>query len=147
MPTSGSGARHVKELALFLSVYRDAGPAILWPEHDHPSSHPEATAADLAVLEAELSTALGTSVRITHDAPDAPRQTRQGPDSTHTLVQQLSGGGDWTLHPGTGNDTPTAPFHCRLRAGELLYVPPGRAWTADLSASARYLLIHIEPAA
>ncbi|MFE2551955.1 hypothetical protein ACFXGI_25875 [Streptomyces sp. NPDC059355] len=147
MQTSDSGARHLGELALFLSVHRGGGPGILWPDHDHPGCRVKATEADLAVLRAELSAVLGAAVRVSRGAPDAPRQVRGGPDPARTLVRQVSGGGGWTLGPGAEDVRAEPPFHCRLRAGELLYVPPGRAWTAELSASARYLLIRIEPAA
>ncbi|MER6781112.1 MULTISPECIES: hypothetical protein [unclassified Streptomyces] len=146
MRTSDGGARHLGELALFLSVHRGGGPGILWPDHDHPGCRANATEADLALLRTELSALLGAAVRVSPGAPDAPRQVRGAPVSARTLVRQVSGGGGWTLAPGT-EGIRAEPFHCRLRAGELLYVPPGRAWTAELSASARYLLMRIEPAA
>ncbi|MBT2453671.1 hypothetical protein [Streptomyces sp. ISL-86] len=145
MQTSDNGARHLEELALFLSVHWDRGPGILWPDQDHPACRANATEVDLAVLGAELSAVLGAVVRVTRGVPDAPGQVRGGPDSARTLVRQVSRGGGWTLGPGTGS-VPAEPFHCRLRAGELLYVPPGRAWTAELSAAARYLLIRVESA-
>ncbi|WP_405976950.1 hypothetical protein [Streptomyces sp. NBC_00158] len=142
MRTSDSGARHLEELALFLSVHRGTAPGILWADHDHPGCRTHATDADLAALGAGLSALLGAPVRVTRGAPDAPRQVRGGPDAARVLVRQVSGGGSWTLGPGA-ESVPAEPFHCRLRAGELLYAPPGRAWTGELTASGRYLLIRI----
>ncbi|MGW2668080.1 hypothetical protein ACWC5F_08445 [Streptomyces sp. NPDC001272] len=142
MQTSDSGARHLEELALFLSVHRGTAPGILWADHDHPGCRAHASEADLAALGAALSAVLGVPVRVARGAPDAPRQVRGGPDAARVLVRQVSGGGDWTLGPGAGG-VPAEPFHCRLRAGELLYVPPGRPWTGELSPSGQYLLIRI----
>ncbi|MFJ1708955.1 hypothetical protein [Kitasatospora sp. NPDC088346] len=142
---SGDGAApHVRELALFLSVHRDRAPGLLWPEHDHPACRPWATRAVIDLMAGELAGLVGARVSAVSGDGTA-RRARGGPEPAHLLVRQNAGAGSWTLRPGPWGAV-TEPFHCRLRADEVLYVPPGCGWSADLSPGSRYLLIRIEGA-
>ncbi|PBC66212.1 hypothetical protein BX265_8427 [Streptomyces sp. TLI_235] len=144
MRTGDGAGLHVRELALFLSVHRDRAPGLLWSEHDHPACRPWAAQSVIDLMAVELAGLVGARVSAVR-GDGAARRVRGGPDVAHTLVRQNAGGGTWTLMPGPWGAV-TEPFHCRLLADEVLYVPPGCGWSADQSAGARYLLIRIDDA-
>jgi hypothetical protein len=69
----------------------------------------------------------------------------------HVMVHQTAGAGDWQVSAptsavsdasGAGTRAETA-LRCRLRASEVLYVPPQHSWHADLSRTAQYLLTYL----
>lgn len=141
--TTGSAELHHRELALFLSLHRDRAPGILWADHEHPAGRPRADSADLALLSDGLARLVGRPARTARDTDSADR-TRSDPSALHTLVHQTEGGGDWAVSPGPAQ-TASPPLHCRLRAGEVLYIPPRWAWQVELSDTSSYIVTFIEP--
>ncbi|MFJ8390698.1 hypothetical protein ACIQ9Q_40685 [Streptomyces sp. NPDC094438] len=132
-------------MAQFLAVHHGQGPGILWPEHGHPAHDgPDAT----TVLEAETRdlehlTGLPVAVERYQAADEGTRLLSAG-SSEHLLVHQASGAGSWRLRAGAGTAAEQF-FSCRLRSGEMLYIPPDWAWHADLTPSTQLLLTRLGP--
>ncbi|MFD9793372.1 hypothetical protein ACFWXK_20765 [Streptomyces sp. NPDC059070] len=146
---------HVRELLQFLHLYQDQGPGLLWPEHDRPAHDgPDATAAldaEARVL-AEL-TALPVAIE-SHRAAEQGTRPHADASPGHLLVHQETGAGSWRLRtesapPADGDARADGEaeesFRCRLRSNEVLYVPPGWSWQAELTAGAELLLTRLGP--
>ncbi|MEU6312332.1 hypothetical protein [Streptomyces sp. NPDC047014] len=134
---------HVRELAQFLALCRSQGPGILWPEQERAAYAARDAAAALAAEARELArlTGLRTVIERHHADEDGARPLSAGTFG-HLLVHQECGAGTWRLHAGPG---PEESFSCRLRSGEVLYIPPRRSWRADLTPGARLLLTRLGP--
>lgn len=132
---------HHRELALFLSVHADIGPAVLWPEYEHPAYDSAVGGDPDRRLAQALIQLTGVPVR-TLRGEGAASAARYGRMGTPTLAHQISGRGLWVLHPqGSG----AVDFRCRLRAGEVLYIPASHMWsTTELSGHSRFLLTFFE---
>lgn len=146
---SGSVPARVRELARFLQVCRGQGPSLLWPEHERPA--PDAPDA-AAVLDAEartLETLTDLPVTIEcHLAADQGTRPLSTASSGCLLVHQETGAGSWRLlHGAEEQDESGASFNCRLRSGEVLYIPPGWSWQAHLTRNSRLLLTRLGPSA
>ncbi|MEV6581977.1 hypothetical protein AB0M92_27860 [Streptomyces sp. NPDC051582] len=137
---------HVRELAQFLAVCGGQGrPAILWPEQERVAHEGQDAAAALAAEVRELARLTGLQPAVEWHRADTEGTRRLSTGSSvPLLVQQAGGAGTWLLHAGPGGED---PFSCRLRSGEVLYVPPGWSGLADLTPGARLLLIHLGPTA
>ncbi|MGH4033443.1 hypothetical protein ACQB60_31410 [Actinomycetota bacterium Odt1-20B] len=131
--------RHLQELAAFLSVHLGRRPGIMWAEEDHPAYQDTVTAADLDALADGITRLTGHTAQCVR--PDDISRTAEGTACTHTLVHQTAGAGNWQLQA-----TPDAPpaLRCRLLPGEVLYIPPGHTFSAELTARARYLLTYLD---
>ncbi|MGW6412507.1 hypothetical protein ACWF95_35740 [Streptomyces vinaceus] len=134
---------HVRELVQFLALCRSQGPCILWPEQERAARAAQDAAAALTAEARELArlTGLRTVIECHRADRDGARPLSEG-SFGHLLVQQEQGAGTWRLHAGPGAE---ASFSCRLRSGEVLYIPPDRSWRADLTPDARLLLTRLSP--
>ncbi|MFI9269759.1 hypothetical protein ACIGXM_03410 [Kitasatospora sp. NPDC052896] len=133
---------HHRELALFLAVHHDRSPGVFWPEHEHPAYRPAASADQLDLLAVCLGRLTGYAVRTVRGTV-AGDSVRYAPVDSHVMVHQTVGVGEWYVS-GAGPAAPVA-LQCRLRAGEVLYIPPRCAWRADLSPTSRHLLSYLGP--
>lgn len=152
-------ALHLRELGLFLSVHLGRAPGILWPEYDHPAlvegpgaCEPELADSQLGLLTAQLGCLTGLSARtLAVDTADggegAARAVRPGDGGgDHLLVHQIAGAGTWRLsRTRTAAATEPGPtsFACRLRPGEVLYVPAHWSRRAEFTAGARYAVTRL----
>lgn len=163
-PVDEPAALHLRELGLFLSVHLGRAPGILWPEHDHPAlvegpgeCDPELITAQLGLLTAGLGCLTGLSARTVavdtaDDEGDAAHAVRPAVDTgDHLLVHQITGAATWRLsRTRTAADTEPGPtsFACRLRPGEVLYVPAYWSRRAEFTAGVRYAVTRLrDPAA
>lgn len=137
-----SAASHLQELAVFLAVHQDRAPGILWPEYEHPACRPRARGAVLDRMADGLAELVHRPVRISSCAGGL--SASGGPAAAHQLVVQTAGGGDWSLRSAPGSAV-RPPFRCRLRAGEVLYIPPHSPWRASFFRASPYLLITVDP--
>ncbi|WP_329316929.1 hypothetical protein OG723_43120 (plasmid) [Streptomyces sp. NBC_01278] len=136
---------HVRELAQFLALCHGQGPAILWPEQERVAHEGQDATTVLAAEGRELARLTGLQPTIEwHRADEGGARPLSTGSSGHLLVQQEDGAGTWRLHAVPGAEE---SFSCRLRSGEVLYVPPGWSWRADLTPGARLLLTRLGPAA
>ncbi|MFE2144166.1 hypothetical protein ACFXA3_20920 [Streptomyces sp. NPDC059456] len=141
----GVSSPQARELAQFLARCRGQGPAILWPEQERATHEGQEAAAVLAAEARELARLTGLQSDIErHRADEDGARPLSAGSFGHLLVQQENGAGTWRLHAVSGAEE---PFSCRLRSGEVLYVPPGWGWRADLTPGARLLLTRIGPEA
>ncbi|MFI9063947.1 hypothetical protein ACIGQE_19010 [Streptomyces sp. NPDC053429] len=158
-PEGEPAALHLRELGLFLSVHLGRAPGILWPEYDHPAlvegpgaCDPELVNAQLGLLTTQLGCLTGLSARtVAVDTADggggATRAVRPGAGSgDHLLVHQIAGAGSWRLSrtrtTAAAEPGPTS-FACRLRPGEVLYVPAHWSRRAEFTAGARYAVTRL----
>ena len=130
---------HGRELALFLSVHRDRAPGLLWPEYEHPAYRADATTAAVELLASSLERATGRPVRTVREGGNG-RTVHYEAVPDHVMVHQTTGAGDWLV---SASPSAAPVLQCRLRASEVLYVPPQHAWRAELSSTARYLVTYI----
>ncbi|MEU9774307.1 MULTISPECIES: hypothetical protein [unclassified Streptomyces] len=138
---AGGAPPHVRELAQFLAVCDGREPAILWPEQDHARDGRDAAARASETRELARLTGLHPSLACHLADVEGPRCSSAG-SADCLLVQQTEGAGSFLLPAGPSGEP---SFSCRLRSGEVLYVPPGRGWRADLTPGARLLLISLAP--
>ncbi|KJK57856.1 hypothetical protein [Saccharothrix sp. ST-888] len=136
---------HHRELALFLDVHHNRSPGVFWPDHEHPAYRPAARAAELDLLANRLGHLTGYTVHTVHGAGEG-REVRYEAVDSHVMVHQTAGAGEWYV-AGSANAVPVITLRCRLRAGEILYVPPRCTWRAELSPTSQYLLSYLGPAA
>ncbi|MGW7192061.1 hypothetical protein [Streptomyces sp. NPDC054838] len=152
-------ALHLRELGLFLSVHLGRAPGILWPEYDHPAlvegagaGDPELTAAQLGLLTAGLGCLTGLSAcTVAVDTADGGEDTahgvRPGADGgDHLLVHQIAGAATWRLsrtRTAAGAEPGPTSFACRLRPGEVLYVPAHWSRRAEFTGGARYAVTRL----
>lgn len=131
---AAESAVHLRELVLFLSVHLDRAPGVLWPEYDHPVPDAPQWSRVLDGLALER----GPGARLV-----ARSGGTAGPPA-HRVIHQVEGAGTWRLsreRGGVGADA----FRCRLRAGEVLYVPPLWSWSVELTSGGRYVLTELAP--
>ncbi|MFH7596335.1 hypothetical protein WDV06_14695 [Streptomyces racemochromogenes] len=152
-------APHLREILLFLSVHLDRTPGVLWPEYDNPAfGGADETGAGSAGggvcpeqasrFTADLASLTGLSVRLDRVAtagavPGADADeawTGQPGGREHLLIHQLAGAVTWQLS-GAGRSGRPETFQCRLRPGELLYVPAGWSRRRVGAPRARYVII------
>ncbi|MFG2310976.1 hypothetical protein ACGFS9_20235 [Streptomyces sp. NPDC048566] len=138
---AGGAPPHVRELAQFLAVCEGRGPAMLWPEQDHARHGRDVAARARESRELARLTGLHPSLACHVADVEGPHRSSAG-STDRLLVQQIDGAGTFLLPVGQVGEP---PFTCRLRSGEVLYVPPGRSWRADLTPGARLLLISLAP--
>lgn len=128
-------AAHLTELVLFLSVHLDRAPGVLWPEYEHPALGAPEWSQVLDGLALELGP--GTDL--------VARSGGTGGPAAHRVVHQIEGAGTWRLsgdRGGVGADG----FQCRLRSGEVLYIPARWSWSVELTPGGRYVLTDLAPA-
>ncbi|MFB7662761.1 hypothetical protein ACFC1R_02295 [Kitasatospora sp. NPDC056138] len=135
---------HHRELALFLDVHHDRSPGVFWPDHEHPAYRPAAGAAELELLADRLGVLTGYAVRTVRGV-GRDGQVRYEAVDSHVMVHQIAGAGEWYV-AGSVNAAPVT-LRCRLRAGEILYIPPRCTWRADLSPTSQHLLSYLGPTA
>ncbi|MFI6149301.1 hypothetical protein [Streptomyces sp. NPDC051109] len=131
---AAQSAVHLRELVLFLSVHLDRAPGVLWPEFEHPAlSAPEWS----QVLDG-LALELGPGAHL------VARSGGTGNPAAHRVVHQVEGAGTWRLSGEEG--APGADgFQCRLRSGEVLYIPARWSWSVELTSGGRYVLTDLTP--
>lgn len=132
---------HHREVALFLSVHLNRTPGVLWPDFDHPVFGSEAGPAEFAVLAQGLSALTGLPVRTVPGA-DAGLGGLSATGVWHLLVHQCLGKGLWSVFPGAARSEMPALSYT-LRAGEVLYVPPGRACEVERNPGSRCVVSYL----
>jgi hypothetical protein len=123
--------QHHQELATFVSVHAD-GPAVLWPEYDHPAYDLSGGERFDILLAQALGRLTGVPVQTVRGSGNVSA-AKCGRIGAPTLAHQMAGTSLWTVRPKTpGGDE----FRCSLRRGEVLFIPVNRMWfTRGLSTS------------
>jgi hypothetical protein len=137
-PTGGGRriARFLGDVEASLSVHRYRNPVAVWPQDGESVAEAVLAALDggpgddLAELVAGLAGRLGGNVSVT-----TPRLPASVIAFGEVLILGLCGSCGVTV--GTG-------LRLRLRAGELVYVPSGRAYDcADMRGECLVLVLHL----
>ncbi|WP_416981260.1 hypothetical protein [Streptomyces sp. T028] len=149
----------VRDLALCLSVHRDRGPAMVWPDgvdavlsgdggvrrgREGPRREPDGVAAGTAKLTSSLGELLGC--RVGSSYLTLPTGTRNAGNTAATdlvflPVRGSCGGRVEPAPPGRARAVLDRPLELRLRVGEALYVPYGLGYELNQAHAPCTLLV------
>ncbi|KUN76444.1 hypothetical protein [Streptomyces griseoruber] len=152
----------VRDLALCLSVHRDRGPALVWPdgvdavlvdgdptEDGHPrrgraDPEPAGVAAGTDALTSGLGELLACRVGSSYLTLDPGTQSGGNTAATDLVllpVRGSCGGRVEPAPPGRARAVLDRPLELRLRVGEALYVPSGFGYELNEAHSPCTLLV------
>ncbi|MFJ9691517.1 hypothetical protein [Kitasatospora sp. NPDC101183] len=142
---------HLREIAGFLAERRRVlRPAVLWPQAE-PRGLRAGFDGYLAFLRAELAVLLEQPVHLAQLVPAGPPASpppspspSPGCPATEAAALIVQGAGAVGVAASFPRRT-VRDQHIRLRAGELLYLPPGARYTLTGTDGARYGVLSILP--
>ncbi|MEW2045155.1 hypothetical protein OHS71_02850 [Streptomyces sp. NBC_00377] len=155
----------VRDLALCLSVHRDRGPALVWPDgvdavlsegdgvrrgrtapppEPGPDSEPDGVAAGTARLTSGLGELLGCRVGSSYVTLHTGAQSTGNTAATDLVLLPVRGSCGGRVEPPPPGQTRAVldrALELRLRVGEALYVPSGFGYALNGAHSPCTLLV------
>ncbi|MCX4766717.1 hypothetical protein OG562_38235 [Streptomyces sp. NBC_01275] len=149
----------VRDLALCLSVHRDRGPALVWPDgvdavlsgdggirrgRADPGPEPDGVVAGTAELTSGLGELLGCQVGSSYLSLPTGAQSTGNTAATDLVllpVRGSCGGRVEPSPPGQARAVLDRALELRLRVGEALYVPSGFGYALNGAHSPCTLLV------